>query len=181
MKESINLLPQSPKGKEVVLRSVNRLTPLALAIYLIAESLFVLLLIFRLKIDRDTASLKVSLERQKQTLSQTAEKEISIREIQRRLSTIKELRRGRRSFLSAISYLPTLIPQDVSLVNIRLKPQLLEILAKTPSGMAFAKMVENINHSAKFSDLTLTGSSFDDSENLYTFNFEARVEKAIFE
>ena len=79
-----------------------------------------------------------------------------------------------------VNYVPTLVPVDVSLLNVVLSQSHLAIVAKTSSGLAFAKMVENVSRSAEFSDLTLTGSSFDDSDELYTFNFEAEIEKGIF-
>ena len=180
MKESINLLPQTPQGGSVV-KITDKVAPLTLGVVIFLELTFISLLFLRVKFDRDLYVTKISLEQRKNVLSQTLEVEKIIRNVQNKLSTIKEFRSDRLSFLKAINYTPTLIPEDVTLVNITLKQDLLQIVAKTASGASFAKMVDNVSHSAKFSDLTLTGSSFDDTDGFYTFNFEAHVERGIFD
>lgn len=180
MKESINLLPQAPQGGESVVRITNKTIPLALGVVIFLELAFIALLLLRVKLDRDLYVTKIFLEQKRSALNQTLGVEKIIKNVQNKLSTIKEFRNDRLSFLRAINYIPTLIPEDVILANITLKQDLLQIVAKTASGTSFAKMVENVNRSAKFSDLTLTGSSFDDTDGFYTFNFEAHVERTIF-
>jgi len=168
MKESINLLPQTPKGGTPLFQVPDKTHPLIIGAIIILEVVFLILLI-----------LRGSLEK-RSLLAQTSDVEGAIRELQNKLTIIKEFRQDRLSFLEAIKYVPTLIPQDVILVNISLRRDLLQIVAKTSSGISFAKMVENVTRSAKFSDLTLTGSILDDINKLYTFNIEARVEEGIF-
>ncbi len=180
MKESINLLPQTPGGVESVVKITDKIAPLALGVVVFLELIFIFLLFFRAKFDKDLLVIKTSIEQKRSALSQTVEVEKIIRTVQNKLSTIREFRSDRLSFLKAINYTPTLIPEDVTLVNIALKQDLLQIVAKTGSGTSFAKMVDNVSHSAKFYDLTLTGSSFDNTDGFYTFNFEARVERGIF-
>lgn len=180
MKESINLLPQTPGGVGPVVKITDKIAPLALGVVIFLELFFTSLLFFRAKLDKDLLVIKTSMEQKRSALSQTVEVERVIRTVQNKLSTIKEFRSDRLSFLKAINYTPTLIPEDVTLVNITLKQDLLQIVAKTGSGTSFAKMVDTVSHSAKFYDLTLTGSSFDDTDGFYTFNFEARVERGIF-
>lgn len=181
MKESINLLPQSQRERVAFLPNPDKISPLVVMALLGAEILFVSLLIFRIKLDADVSRLRTSLEQKKAALERMAGAEEIIHGAQKKLLTIRDIRQSRLSFLGAMSYIPTLIPQDVALVNIVVEPKIVQILAKTPSGISFAKMVENMSHSAKFSELTLTGSSFDDFGQLYTFNFEARVSPGLFE
>ena len=180
MKESINLLPQTPKGGTPLFQVPDKTHPLIIGAIIILEVVFLILLILRGSLDRDRTFLKNSLEQKRSLLAQTSDVEGAIRELQNKLTIIKEFRQDRLSFLEAIKYVPTLIPQDVILVNISLRRDLLQIVAKTSSGISFAKMVENVTRSAKFSDLTLTGSILDDINKLYTFNIEARVEEGIF-
>lgn len=179
MKESINFLPRAPIGGSVV-KITEKAAPLAFGVVVFLELIFIALLFLRAKFDRDLPSMKISMEQKRIALNQTVEVEKIIKTVQNKLSTIKEFRSDRLSFLKAINYTPTLIPEDVTLANITLKQDLLQIVAKTSSGASFAKLVDNVNHSAKFSELTLTGSSFDNTDGFYTFNFEAHVERGIF-
>lgn len=180
MKESINLLGEIAKEEGSLPVVPNKLASLSVIIILSTEIFFIFLLLLRLKYDRDLFLLRSQIEIKKIALAQAADIEKTIRSVQSKLTAVRNLRQDRFSFIKAVNYVPTLVPSDVSLLNFVLSQNRLMIVAKTSSGLSFAKMVENVSHSAKFSDLTLTGSRFDDKNGLYTFDFEAEIEKEIF-
>lgn len=181
MKESINLLPQIPSDKPRTLNFPERLIPMAVATTLVAEVLFFSILLLRAKFDRDLFFLKSNIEQRKPFVTVTLDIEEKIKNIQDKLMIIKELRGSKQSFLKAINFIPTLIPEDVTLLNLNLNKDGVELSARTTSGPSFAKLVENINRSADFIDLTLTGSTFEDASGYYTFTLESRVKKELFD
>lgn len=180
MKESINFLSPSPPETGSFPIKPKRTRSWLIGFCLGLEALLITLLFYRAKLDGDLARLKAALEPLNRRLIELQPIESKLKQNQRIMENIKRLRGSRSSFAQAAAYLPDLIPEDVKLVSLTLRVEQLNIRAKTPSGLAFAKLIENISRSAKFSNLTLTGSIFDDQENLYTFDFEAQPERVFF-
>lgn len=180
MKESINLIPSVQARRVSLVTVVDKSALYLFWVVLLSEAFFVFLLIFRVVLDRDIAKIKGSLEQKKAVITATADVEKTIRSIQLKLNVIKSLRQDRPSFLKAATYIPTLIPEDVSLLILDLSFDKGKIEAKTGTGTSFAKLIENISHSAKFTDLTLTQSSFNNATGFYTFTFEFAIKEGIF-
>jgi len=135
---------------------------------LIAFSVFV----GRIKLDRELTDLTDALENQLIVLQNAESFEKDFKDLQERLRIIKELRQKQVPAGETLALLSSLLPPEVELTGLTLKPQTNEsyLLAKTGSATGFAKAINNLKSSQKIEEITLTSGRFSAKDNSYNFS-----------
>jgi len=175
-KTSIQLLPEEKfeeysLGKKLTtwVISVGRIV--IIVTELIAFSVFV----GRIKFDRQLTDLTDALENQLVILENVEGFERDFRDLQQRLQTIKELRQNRVPTGEIISFFISLLPQDVSLIELSLQPKETRLRAKTSSATGFAQTIYRLKNSPKIESTALTSGRFSSKDGMYHFSLAIKL------
>lgn len=145
---------------------------------LLAFSVFVA----RIKLDRELTDLTEALENQQLILRNAHELEVSVRNAQQRLSSIRELRQRQKPAAKVLTFFsgklpPNVIPTGLTLTN----PYEVSLSAKTNSALDFAQMVARLKESPKVEEITMTAGRFAAKDGLYHFSLSITLSKDFFE
>lgn len=173
-KLSINLLPKRPLGElSLKERLAHWLAHFGRIIIIGTEVILLLGLAFRFKLDHDVDTLSHSLGEKQAILRSAYAFERKVRFIQEKISALNFLLEHQVILSPFLSDFSAMLPSRITLSALSLSEEEFNLSAKAPSGLDFARLVNNLLSSQKFEDLILTQVSFDAKERLYKFSLEA--------
>uniref|UniRef100_A0A831Z2U7 PilN domain-containing protein n=1 Tax=candidate division WWE3 bacterium TaxID=2053526 RepID=A0A831Z2U7_UNCKA len=173
-RRGIELLPPvTPTGRGKLISLWARRAGIPLIIFF--QLAFLTVLGFRLKLEADLQKLAASLVEKEKVVAEARSFEETFRRTQRKLEKIGQIRQE-LCYSCTIQKLNEIKPSEVTLTNLHLENEKLEVVAETPQGITFAIFADSIIREEWIREAVLTSGNLNREGN-FVFTIELGVDK----
>lgn len=175
LKLRIDLLSPQSNPEKIYVTFTKWLLSTGRYILVFVELLVLVAFLSRFKLDADIASTKEAIENQIPYIESLQPYEVTIRQIQLKLSTIKANNQNNADYIALLKKVSEKIPSDVQITNITLTKDVGKILISIRGGaknnIDLNSMLNAIKTDDNFKDVNLAGVGLE--EGLINFNISA--------
>jgi len=172
----INLLPQKTFEESAFWEKLLRWSFGVGRLVIIGTEIVVLSAFFaRFFIDRRITDLSEKIKTQQTIISTTGNLEERFRLLQDRLIAIKNLKENQNNYSATLMDLTQRIPPTTRFTTLALERGRIELLAETPSGGEFAKLLTQLFTWKALYRVVLKSANFSTTKNAYQFTLELRI------
>lgn len=154
-KRDIELLPQEDWEKSSLGRFLKWILSFGRYIVIGTELVVILAFLSRFKLDRDLTNLHEEIQVKQARVQAMSNFEQDFRSLQKKLAAIEELTNAQKASAGLIEALVPLIPIDVSLSNLTIAGEEINLTATAFSEAGLATFLDNLKTSPQFDQLGL--------------------------
>lgn len=171
----INLLPKEEFDRKSYGKFLKWVLTYGRYIIISVELVVFLVFFSRFVFDQQLAELTDSIE-QKQSIVASAKKfEQQILTLQARIKQVKDLEANRAQYLSILTTLKSITPQEMLFTKIVLEANTITLSGSALNNQSFAKFLTTLTNQKEFSEIAITNLEKDEKSNSLIFTTTAKL------
>ena len=174
-KIDINLLPKDPFLNSPIGKFLQWSLTVGRYLVVFTELIVIISFASRFTLDRQVTDLNTSILQKKTIIESYGDLEQQVRAVQKKTDSYVQVEQ-KQNLADAFPALSEITPQDVTLTNLTIQPGSVSFTGKTDSTNSLNLLINNINLSDKFSDVSVEKlQSGTAQEPGFTFTINATV------
>jgi len=171
---NINLTPKDEFDSSVVGKSLKWALTAGKSIVILTEFVVILAFLSRFKLDRDLNDLNEEISQKQLVVDSFSQVETQMREVQARLAIVKKVDLSSLDIQEYMSFLTTTTPKGISLSNLDLSVDRLNMKGQSGSEAGFARLIAELNRSGRFSSIDVGKTEFNPRAGVLVFDVTAK-------
>lgn len=178
---NINLIPKDPFFSTIIGKVLRWALSAGRYIVIFTELVVIMSFVARFTLDRQVTDLNSSIEQKKQIISAYGTLEEDVRSVQEKIEQYRQTEQE-TNIVDTFANLTAVVPDGVVLDQLAIRPTSVTISGRTLSQRAFNYLINNLQLSPKFSNITVGEIKSGDEEEsgiLFKISLDTKVVQAV--